>query len=205
MHPPGSEWISPRASLLGIGAAVASVILIVSAGLGAATYAVRDVRDRDALFVRLQEAAAEVRDHVRRTGQYPDGAVGEFAVLPTGRSADEVHPNQLVLIQTRRPGPLTAASFAETDADAPVRGFPVGKTGFTYTDATGRPLSDVAGESGGVGVGITLADGTAMVLQDETPVRDLRPLLDFESAAETEGRKRLETFALSGSRRRPGG
>lgn len=200
MHPPGSQWISARASLLGIGACVLSVIAIMAIGLGVATYKVQDVNQRAELAARTKALAKTYRADAAKAGVWADDAGGDLVVVvPPDTAFEDVDEQQIILVQrpdaTRTPASVIEGLTAETQKQTFVGETPK-SDGFTYGNPTGRSLSDVVGGSSGVGIAVVLGSGDVLILQDETPVRDIQRFLTAESAAASDRVRYLETFDL---------
>lgn len=200
MHPAGSQWISSRASILGIGAAVVLVLLIFAVGLGVATYSVRDVQERATLAAETTRLLKQVQAEADAAGVWPPSVEEAYVVtVPPQTSPRELHPDQVVLVQNRSGRPVDRNRLLFGGSDRPVRSHR--KSGFTFGEVTGQSLSDLVGPSAGVGIAIALAGGDVLILQDETPLRDVRLFFDAESAALADRRTRLDTYSLRFQRR----
>ena len=198
MHPPGSRWISPRASLIGLSAAALSVLLIFVVGLSAATFAVRGRTERAALADELRAAVREMRTAAKRDGVWPtDAGDGVVSLVPELTEVEAVPRTALVVI--RGPAAVTRLDLEDAALGEPAtdRDRSIHENGFGFDRVDGPTLGQVLGPTGGVGVPAAFASGEVIVLQDEMPVSELWPFVAGSEMKRPDRERSIDLYRLT--------
>ena len=198
MHPPGSRWISPRASLIGLSTAALSVLLIFVVGLSAATFAVRGRTERATRADELRDAVRGMRTAAEIDGVWPvRGTDGLIPLVPELTATGDVP--DAVLVAIRGPAGVTRSDLEDAALGEPAtdRDRSIHENGFGFDRVDGPTLGQVLGPTGGVGVPAAFASGEVVVLQDEMPVSELWPFVAGSEMKRPDRERSLDLYRLT--------